>query len=216
MSVGMKLSALESFLSARLATPLPGAVAHDLMRARAVDQSMPLFTHKLPPRPGAVLILLYENEGKIWFPLIRRQEYVGAHSGQVSLPGGKTELGESPIETALRECEEEIGVERSLPKVLGQLSSFFVIPSNFIITPIVATLDHVPKFRPDSYEVAAVLSGDLNTLVGEDAIQETEIVAAGKYKMLAPHFLLDGAMVWGATAMMLNEFRDVVREFDTF
>ncbi|MEJ1241521.1 CoA pyrophosphatase [Chryseolinea sp. T2] len=210
----MTLSALESFLSMRLATPLPGAVAHDLMRARAVDKSIPNFTHKLPPRPGAVLILLYEDKGSIRFPLIRRQEYIGAHSGQVSLPGGKTELGESPVETALREAEEEIGIDRSLPKVVGQLSSFFVIPSNFIITPIVATIDHVPGFRPDSYEVAAMLSGELDNLTADNAVLESEIVAAGQYRMMAPHFILDGAMVWGATAMILNEFRQLVRELN--
>jgi len=208
----MTLAALESFLQARLATPLPGAVAHDLMRARALDKTMPNFTHKLPPRPGAVLILLYEDSGRICFPIIKRQEYVGAHSGQMSLPGGKTELGESPVETALREAEEEIGVDRSQPKVIGQLSSFFVIPSNFIITPIVATIDRVPTFHADSYEVAAVHSAELSSLIAENAILEAEVISVGKYKMLAPHYLLDGAIVWGATAMILSEFRHVVRE----
>ncbi|MGC3945398.1 MAG: CoA pyrophosphatase [Chryseolinea sp.] len=213
MPAAMTLSNLESFLKERLATPLPGAMAHDLMRARAVDKTMPNFTHQLPPRPGAVLILLYEDNGSICFPIIRRQEYIGAHSGQVSLPGGKTELGETAVETALREAEEEIGVNRSLPRVIGQLSSFFVIPSNFIITPIVATIDHVPRYRPDAYEVAAVLTANLNSLLPDDAVSESEIVAAGQFRMMAPHFILDGAMVWGATAMILNEFRQVVREF---
>jgi 8-oxo-dGTP pyrophosphatase MutT (NUDIX family) len=208
----MTIQILESYLKSRLANPLPGDDAHKIMRARALDDRFPTFTHKLPPRPGAVLILLYQDEDRICFPIIRRQEYVGAHSGQVSLPGGKTEAGETPSETALRETEEEIGVDRGLPKVIGQLSNFFVIPSNFVITPVVATIDHMPFFKPDPYEVAAVLSADLNTLLDDEAILEAEIMAAGQYKMMAPHFLLDGAMVWGATAMILNEFRQTLRE----
>lgn len=209
----MQLAAIESFLRSRLASPLPGDAAHTIMRARALDDRFPNFTHKLPPRPGAVLILLYQDGDSVRFPIIRRQEYIGAHSGQVSLPGGKAESGEDAVQTALRETEEEIGVARHLPRVLGTLSNFFVMPSNFIITPVVALLDHVPRFRPDSYEVAAVLAPDLESLLGDDAILETEIVAAGQYKMIAPHFMLDGAMVWGATAMMLNEFRVALRDF---
>jgi 8-oxo-dGTP pyrophosphatase MutT (NUDIX family) len=209
----MTISALEEFLQSRLASPLPGDVAHRLMRARAMGTGIPNFTHKLPPRPGAVLILLYPVGDKIYFPLIRRQEYVGAHSGQVSLPGGKAESGETAIDTALRESEEEIGIDRKQPRILGQLTNFHVIPSNFLITPIVATLDHVPVFKPDPYEVASVLSADLQNLLDDNAILEAEILAAGQYKMIAPHFMLDGAMVWGATAMMLNEFRQVLSEF---
>lgn len=208
----MNLAVLASNLQSRLANPLPGDAAHQLMRARPLGKKVPVFTHSLPPRPGAVLILLYQDGDTIRFPIIRRQEYMGAHSGQVSLPGGKTEHGEGPIETALRETHEEIGIDRALPHVIGSLSSFFVVPSNFMITPVVATLDHVPPFMPDAHEVAAVLSADLNSLLDDGAILEAEIVAAGQYKMMAPHFLLDGAVVWGATAMILNEFRTIVRD----
>ena len=211
-AISMTIPILESFLKLRLASPLPGDKAHQEMRARTLDNGFPSFTHKLPPRPGAVLILLYPDAGRICFPIIRRQEYIGAHSGQISLPGGKTEAGETPLETALREAEEEIGVDRRLPKVIGQLTNFFVMPSNFVITPVVATIDHMPTFKPDPYEVAAVMSADLETLLDDSAIQESEIVASGLYKMMAPHFMLNGAMVWGATAMILNEFRHTVRE----
>lgn len=215
MSLNARLPDLERALSLRLASPLPGDQAHSVMRARALGRDFPAFTHKLPPRPGAVLILLYQDDDQIRFPMIRRAEYVGAHSGQVSLPGGKAETGEDAAQTALRETDEEIGVDRRLPRVLGALSEFFVVPSNFLIRPIVAVVDHVPVFRPDSYEVAAVLSADLDSLLDDSAILEAEIVAGGSYRMNAPHFMLDGAMVWGATAMILNEFRMVVREATT-
>jgi 8-oxo-dGTP pyrophosphatase MutT (NUDIX family) len=200
-------------LKERLLDPLPGASAHTPMRAIPIGDLSPRFDHSLPPKPGGVLILLYEDDaGLIRFPLIKRQEYTGAHSGQVSLPGGKAEQGEDPIITALRECEEEIGVDRNSLVVLGRLTNFFVIPSNFIITPVVAIASSVPVFKPDPYEVNRILSFPLQDLLHDDAIKEKEIVAAGKFRLMAPHFEIDGEIVWGATAMMLNEFRTILRD----
>ena len=200
-------------LKERLLDPLPGDSAHTPMRAIPIGDLTPRFDHNLPPKPGGVLILLYEDEaGLIRFPLIKRQEYTGAHSGQVSLPGGKAEQGEDPIITALRECEEEIGVDRNSLVVLGRLTNFFVIPSNFIITPVVAVASSKPIFKPDPYEVARILSFPLLDLLNEDAIKQKEIVAAGKFRLMAPHFEIDGEIVWGATAMMLNEFRTILRD----
>jgi 8-oxo-dGTP pyrophosphatase MutT (NUDIX family) len=210
--MGIKLQELTSKLTDRLLLPLPGGDAHEPFRAHPVGDVRPLFDHKLPPKPGGVIILLYEDAGSIKFPLIKRQEYVGAHSGQISFPGGKSDPGEDAIDTALRECEEEIGVDRSQLSVIGQLSDFFVMPSNFMVTPVVATIDHKPEFKPDAYEVARILEGDLFLLLQRDAMKQKEILAAGKYKMIAPHFEIDGEIVWGATAMMLNEFRLILNE----
>jgi len=199
-------------LKQRLAESLPGENAHAFLRATPLGNPIPDFNHKLAPRPGGVLILLYEQEGVIKFPLIKRQEYLGAHSGQISLPGGKAELGEDSIQAALREGEEEIGVNRADINVLGTLSDFFVIPSNFLVTPVIATLTTEPVFIPDSYEVAKILHGSIDDLNRDDAIREKEILAAGKYRMMAPHFDIEGEVVWGATAMILNEFRTILKE----
>jgi 8-oxo-dGTP pyrophosphatase MutT (NUDIX family) len=200
-------------LKDRLLNPLPGDSAHAPMRAIPIGDLTPRFDHSLPAKPGGVMILLYEDDaGSIRFPLIKRQEYSGAHSGQVSFPGGKAEPGEDPIQTALRECEEEIGVDKNTLIVLGRLTNFFVIPSNFIITPVVAVADSLPVFKPDPYEVARILSFPLSDLLNDDAIRHKEIVAAGKFRMMAPHFEIDGEVVWGATAMMLNEFRTILRD----
>src|SRR5262245_53281156 len=99
----MSLEELRHVLIERLKLRLPGATAHEPMRAAPIGSVIPDFRHKITPKPGGVLILLYEKEGRVMFPLIKRQEYPGAHSGQVSLPGGKAEAGETMIETALRE-----------------------------------------------------------------------------------------------------------------
>ena len=199
-------------LEARLKLPLPGGHAHEPFRAQPVGDVRPLFNHSSPPRPGGVLILLFEENGQIKFPLIKRPDYIGAHGGQVSLPGGKAENGENAIQTALRECEEEIGVKQKTMQTIGNLSDFFVMPSNFMVTPVVAVSKIRPHYMPDKFEVYRVLETDLDAIIQDNAIKQKEIVAAGKYRMIAPHFEIDGEIVWGATAMMLNEFRLVVRE----
>lgn len=209
----IRLNELANQLEQRLLQPLPGAVAHEPLRATPIGSVIPKFEHKLPPKPGSVLILLYEGaDGRIKFPLIKRPEYMGAHSGQVSFPGGKAETGETIIETALREAEEEIGVKSTDVKVLGRLSDFFVIPSNFMVAPVVGCLDRQATFAPDPIEVVRILGGDLESLIADDAARVKEITAAGRFQMMAPHFEVEGEVVWGATAMMLNEFRMVVKE----
>jgi 8-oxo-dGTP pyrophosphatase MutT (NUDIX family) len=205
----------ESFvndLREHLRQPLPGHSAHDLMRAEPIGHWRPKLDHKTPPRPGAVLILLYPEDGIVKFPLIRRATYAGAHSGQISLPGGKAEAGETVVETALREAEEEIGLDRSRAEVLGALTEFFVIASNFTVTPIVAAMRGPIVFKPDPYETAGIIYGDLFDLLREEAVLKKEILAAGQYRMMAPHFEIEREVVWGATAMMLNELRVILKD----
>ncbi|MCX8490179.1 MAG: CoA pyrophosphatase [Cyclobacteriaceae bacterium] len=199
-------------LEVRLTQPLLRDKAHEPLRATPTGLIKPKFEHKVPPKPGSVLILLYPEGGRLKFPLTKRQEYVGAHSAQVSFPGGKSEPNEDYIETALREAEEEIGVSRNLMQVIGKLSPFFVIPSNFLVTPVVAFAERKPHFIPQLSEVDKIIEGDVEELLRDDAVLTKEIVAAKIYPMLAPHFEIEGEVVWGATAMMLNEFRLLMKE----
>lgn len=208
----MNLPAVVDFLSNRLKKPLPGSVAHEPLRATPIGALKPKFEHKTSPKPGSVLILLYEQDGEIRFPLTKRPDYLGAHGGQVSLPGGKKEKDEDVFETAIREGEEEVGIHKAEIEVIGRLSDFFVIPSNFMIAPVVAYAKDVPRFVPQPTEVERILTGNLQALIREDAVHQKEILAAKMYPMLAPHFLIDNEIVWGATAMMLNELRTVLRE----
>ncbi|MBA4146374.1 MAG: coenzyme A pyrophosphatase [Cytophaga sp.] len=208
----MELPVLMDKLKQRLQLALPGIRAHEIMRAVPVAAQLLKFDHTLPPKPGSVLILLYPDQGSIKFPLTKRQTYAGAHSGQISLPGGKREAGETFIETALREAEEEIGINSADVTVVGRLSDFFVIPSNFMVTPVIGYSKVKPVFTADSYEVARILEADLFELISDTAIQSKEITVGSNFKMQAPHFEIEQEIVWGATAMMLNELRMILKE----
>jgi 8-oxo-dGTP pyrophosphatase MutT (NUDIX family) len=208
----MNFDSLIPLLTERLSRPLPGSTVHEPMRAMPLGPLRPTFSHKLPPKPGSVLILLYPSGDSVKFPLTKRAEYLGTHGGQISFPGGKAESGEDKVMTALRECQEEIGVEPAKIEVIGKLSDFFVIPSNFMVTPVVGICRTKPAFTADPVEVVRILEGDLSELILDDAVKEKEILVAKQYRMLAPHFEIDGEIVWGATAMMLNELRTIVRE----
>ncbi len=198
-------------LAEQLKQPLPGSKAHEPLRAVPVGMRKPKFEHKVPPRPGSVLILLYPDGDQINFPLTKRHDYLGTHGGQISFPGGKAEVGEDAIETAVREAEEEIGINRNEITVLGKLTEFFVIPSNFLVTPVVAFAEKKPTFIPDPIEVVKIIEGNLDDLIKEEAVKKKEILAAKLYPLMAPHFEIEGEIVWGATAMMLNEFRLVIK-----
>lgn len=207
-----KFKQLVDELKLRMNASMPGSNAHEPMRAKPIGQLLPKFEHKVPPKRGSVLILLYEENGTIKLPLIKRPTYPGTHSGQVSLPGGKVEPDEDTFQAALREGHEEIGVIQEDIQIIGRLSDFNVLPSNFIVSPIIGAIDYVPNFFPDTREVEKIIFAELVSLLAEDAIKEKEILAAGVYPMIAPHFLVEDEIVWGATAMMLNEFRVIVEE----
>lgn len=210
----MNFNRLVEFLSHRLSEPLPGLDPGKAMSARLLNGESLDFRYKTPPRQGSVLILVYPDNGQVRFPLIQRPEYIGVHSGQMALPGGKREPNEDEIQTALRETEEEIGVPMADIKVLGRLTSFFVFASNFQIQPVVAMAPKKPTFIPQEEEVAEIVSADVRHLLDDAYVKEKVIEARADVKLRAPYFDLEGKMVWGATAMMLAEFKAILQGYD--
>lgn len=201
----MTIQELVAALASTLKGTLPGAEAHQLMSPK----HRPGFKMKFdaPPRPGAVMILLYEEAGNIQFPLIQRSEYHGVHSGQIALPGGKAEDSDADlIETATREAQEELGIDPQKIEIVGSLTSFFVAASNFQILPVVAYAKEFPQFIPDEREVAGVVKADLKVMLDPQTIKEKKITPAEGITFDAPYYDLNGKVVWGATAMMLSEF----------
>jgi len=156
-------------------------------------------------RDAAVLILLYTCGGAVRFPLMLRPSGDGVHAGQVSLPGGRREPGESPEACALRETYEELGVDPGSVRVLRELSPLEVPPSRFVVHPFVGVVAARPAFVPSASEVVAVFEPSLDELLDpRNALADACEYAGSTWRV--PYYRLDGRRVWGATAMALAEF----------
>lgn len=212
----MDFSHLVGLLGDRLLAPLPGKDAHLKMAPLPLDLRRFELTRPDNLRKSGVLILFYPYQNSTYFPLIKRPEYPGFHSGQVAFPGGKMEIGdENIIQTALREAEEEIGIDRNQVKVLGQLSDMYIPTSNFLVSPIVGCLAYCPELVADPHEVARIITTDLRYLLGPEIRKEKTLDLEHGGRLNAPYFEIDGEVVWGATAMILSELIHVIQYPDT-
>ena len=190
-------------LRAALQQPLPGLAAQIKLAPEHRIESL----RAAPPadaRSAGVLILLYPIDGVWYFPLMKRVDDGLAHSGQISLPGGSQEPGESLRETALREACEELGAGCAEVDVLGQLSPIYIPPSNFLVTPTVGCVTERPDFRCDPREVAELIEVPLSTLSDRDVVKREAWSLRG-VTVEVPFFQIGPHKVWGATAMILSE-----------
>ncbi|QIP14058.1 CoA pyrophosphatase [Spirosoma aureum] len=190
-------------LRKRLMKPLPGEVAHQKM-ASAARYRLGIKPNERTRR-SAVLICFYPYQDSIYLPLILRPQYDGVHAGQMAFPGGRMErFDENLTRTALREAQEEVGIRVSDVKVLGLLTELFIPPSNFYVQPVVGMLPYRPDYYPDPREVEAVVEVDLDTLLDETIVGDSQIEVRGVV-VDAPFYQIKGQRVWGATAMMISE-----------
>jgi 8-oxo-dGTP pyrophosphatase MutT (NUDIX family) len=166
------------------------------------------------PKNSSVLILLYPKGEYICIVVIQRPEYPGVHSGQVSFPGGKADERDISIEaTALREAKEEVDVNSESVHIIGRLSPLFVSPSNFMIYPIVGVMTETPVFKGDEKEVAAIFDIRLNDIISGKCIKRKSIKLHRGIELVTPFYDIQGLTIWGATAMILSEFSDVVKGY---
>lgn len=207
----MEFDRLISILERKLKDPLPGKAAHLKMSPQPVDQRR--FEAVLPAniRNSGVLVLFYPDGKGSFFPLIKRPEYPGFHSGQMAFPGGKMEeTDENVIQTALREAEEEVGIDRRQVRVLGKLSDLYIPTSNFLVSPVLGFVEHRPEFVADSNEVSRIVQTDLDSLLSPAIRKQTVLEIGGNITLNTPYFEIDGEVVWGATAMILGELIEVL------
>ncbi|MCB9126919.1 MAG: CoA pyrophosphatase [Ardenticatenales bacterium] len=156
-------------------------------------------------REGAVLLLLYPRNDVPYVVLTERTAHLRSHAGQISLPGGRIDAGESAVEAALREAWEELRVPAAALTVLGRLSELYIPPSNYCLQPIVAVAEARPDFHPQPNEVALVIETPLEVLLDPANHHEELRFLAGEERRI-PYFWFDPHKIWGATAMILNEF----------
>lgn len=209
----MKFQPTVGRLKQAMATGLPGHDAFlelsgykrpDLEAARAQDP---------PPRESAVLVLIYPKAEEAHTLLMLRPTYDGVHSGQVAFPGGRMEPGDpSLLATAHREFTEETGAVPPAPALIGALSPVYIPPSRSLVTPFLVASGNPGAFDPDPREVAELIEVPLEVLMNDEVIQRRDqyIGIMGRTVEI-PYFDIAGKVVWGATAMMLAELRELLQ-----
>jgi 8-oxo-dGTP pyrophosphatase MutT (NUDIX family) len=206
------LLSLEAELRARLGEPLPGPDAQRRFAPLPALKSWDPAARPEHARQAAALLLLYPGARGPSLVLTERHADLPHHGGQISLPGGGVHEGESVAEAALREAHEEIGIDPSAARVVGALSSLWVLVSGFVVHPIIAVADARPDFVVSPREVETLIEMPVAVLRDPSRLrwqrrlrQRADGTAVG---LRVPYFALDddGHQVWGATAMMLGEF----------
>jgi 8-oxo-dGTP pyrophosphatase MutT (NUDIX family) len=158
-------------------------------------------------KKAGVLLFCYPKKGSMHLSLIKRTDYKGVHSGQIGFPGGKQEkVDKSLWNTALRECNEELGTNLISTDPLMSLSPIYIPPSNFIVNPYVVSSINYPVFNPDQREVSQHLQLPLNELIDFEIV-ERKLKHGLNAGTTVPCFVFDGHLIWGATAMILFEFK---------
>ena len=201
----MMLSQIEQSLRLRLAETLPGVQAQLRFAPSPLRPGWRAGHYPPDSRTAAGLILLYPRDNDVAVPLTVRASGLARHAGQISLPGGATDPGETLSEAALREASEEIGVDPSTVRVLGELTPVHVLVSGFTLHPIVGVTDERPNFVAAPDEVDEILEVSLDHLRDASNIGRDTRVREG-VAVEYPYFDLLGHQVWGATAMILGEF----------
>jgi 8-oxo-dGTP pyrophosphatase MutT (NUDIX family) len=201
----MQLADIEARLRERLAGTLPGADAH--VRFVPIPTSRGWRAGEFPvgARAAAVLVCLYPAEPGIAIPLTVRASTLARHAGQISLPGGATDPGETPVQAALREASEEVGIDPGTVRVLGQLTPIHVLVSGFTLHPVVGITDVRPAFQPAPGEVDEIVEVQLDHLRDASRIRTGTRQREG-IEVQYSYLDLGGHQVWGATAMVLGEF----------
>jgi 8-oxo-dGTP pyrophosphatase MutT (NUDIX family) len=199
------------FLKNGLKKRLPGQLAQKTMSPLPIDPRRFNFNFSESPRRGAVLILIYPDADQAFFPLIKRPIYSGVHSGQIAFPGGKMEPEDKDIShTAVREAWEEVGVLPEDVKLLGQISDLFVPASNFLVSPVIGYSERKPEFIPEIKEVDRIIETPIKQLLALDTRKQKILEMGGLFKLDTPYFDISNEVVWGATAMILEEFIQVL------
>ena len=193
--------------------PLPGKKAQFKMAPYERILQAAVLKHISKPKKSAVLILLYPKEEKIHIVLILRNKYKGVHSAQVSFPGGKKDKNDMNLkETALRETEEEVGINKKSITIIGELTDLYIPPSGFLVQPYLGYTTQTPDFKGDPKEVDTIIEAPLELLLDDSIIGSKKIkVSALNRRISYPFFDVQGHTVWGATAMMISEFREILK-----
>lgn len=197
---------------------LTNALQEDLLGVKAHQKMLPpgrrLKTYESElssVKPSGVLLLLFPEAGNIYLCLIKRPSTMTHHPGQISFPGGKVEKDDASAEmAALREAQEEVGIDPAIVKIIGKLSELYVEVSKFLIHPFIAWADKKPDFIVNKAEVDELILLPLNDLVNNETIMETDMeTITGRLRV--KYYPFNSQIIWGATAMILSELIEILK-----
>jgi len=202
---------LERFLGERLAQPLPGAKVQHRFAPKPLYEGWRADARPAGARHAAALLLIYPGPLGLTVPLTVRHGDLPHHPGQISLPGGRVDPNETAERAALRETHEEIGVHPDHVRILGPLSTLWIIVSNHLLEPFVGIMPMRPDFELAPGEVEALVEVPLADIRDLTRVKSERRVRDG-IDVTYPFFDLGGHKVWGATAMVLGEFAALFEE----
>lgn len=192
---------------------LPAEAAHVKMAPLERINALKNFNIKESnPRIAAVMMLFYPKDNETHLILIVRNNYKGVHSSQIAFPGGKYELSDADFkETALRETREELGILTDKIAVIKDFTPIYIPPSNFLVHPFLGISKQELLFFPDAREVADIIEMPLSLFLDDEIMVDAILTTSYATDAVVPAFKIKEHIVWGATAMILNELREVLK-----
>lgn len=192
---------------------LGGTASHDKMIPPERKNTSPGDIQKARPKKAAVLALFYPDQNNLTnFLLILRAAYDGTHASQIGFPGGKFEDTDIDlVRTALRETEEEVGVPVKNISICKKMTDTYIPPSNFIVSTFMGITESRPRFRTN-HEVEDLIEVELSDLLNDSTLKVQRMSTSYMRDIDVPCFRLNNNTVWGATAMMLSEIKDLIKE----
>jgi 8-oxo-dGTP pyrophosphatase MutT (NUDIX family) len=192
---------------------LPAEVSHIKMAPLERIESLKNFDIGLKkPKIAAVMMLFYPKNGITHLILIVRNSYKGVHSAQIAFPGGKYEAQDEIFEnTALRETHEEVGIHPDSMEIIKTFTPLYIPPSDFMVHPFLGISKEEIIFIPDPTEVANIIELPLTVFLSDAIVTDTKLTTSYANDISVPAFKIEEHIVWGATAMMLSELKDVLK-----
>ena len=193
---------------------LPASEAHYKMAPiERIESLKNLNTQDKNPKKAAVMMLIYPKNGLTHLVLIVRNSYEGVHSAQIAFPGGKFELEDETFEnTALRETQEEIGISLKRIEIIRPFTHLYIHPSNFMVHPFFGICKDEVEFIPEVSEVAQIIELPLSVFLNDEIVVNVRLTTSYAQNILVPAFQIEEHIVWGATAMMLSELKEVLKK----
>ena len=192
---------------------LPAASAHiKMVPLERLNALKALNPSDLIPKKAAVMMLFYPKNKETHLVLIVRNSYPGVHSSQIAFPGGKVEIEDASLaHTALRETEEEIGVDRNKIEIIKSFTDVYIPPSNFLVSPYLGICQSTLEFELQPDEVAGIVELSLNDFLNDKNVVMQKLSTSYANEIDVPAFLVREHIVWGATAMMMSELKETIK-----